>query len=211
MSLVGFGQPDDGIIQMCYVVSDIRAAMKLWIDKLKVGPWFLLDHFSGTNPKYRGRDSKADVSLAMSFAGHMNIELIQPNDAEPSVYREWIDKRGYGFHHWGRATRNFDRDVAHYQAQGHDLVFLAGVPSGGSVAYMDTTAQLPGYLELIELGAGSRRSSASSIAPASAGTVRIRCAHSSDVDLDLDAIGILQEQLDQSGIRHVVDGIGDFL
>jgi hypothetical protein len=154
MGLVGFGQPDDGIVQMCYVVPDIRAAMNLWIDKLKVGPWFLLDHFSGTNPKYRGRDSKADVSLAMSFAGHMNIELIQPNDAEPSVYREWIEKRGYGFHHWGRATRDFDRDVARYQAQGHDLVFLAGVPSGGSVAYMDTTAQLPGYVELIELGAG---------------------------------------------------------
>ena len=70
MSLVGFGQPDDGIIQMCYLVPDIRAAMKLWIDKLKVGPWFLLDHFGGTNPKYRGRDSKADVSLVMSFAGH---------------------------------------------------------------------------------------------------------------------------------------------
>ena len=44
----------------------------------------------------------------MSFAGHMNIELIQPlNDAEPSVYREWIEKRGYGFHHWGRATDEF--------------------------------------------------------------------------------------------------------
>jgi len=38
MSLVGFGQPDDGIIQMCYLVPDIRAAMSLWIDKLKVAP-----------------------------------------------------------------------------------------------------------------------------------------------------------------------------
>ena len=78
MSLVGFGQPDDGIIQTCYLVPDIRAAMTLWIDKLKVGPWFLLDHFSGTHPKYRGRDSKADVSLAMSFAGHMNIGSFSP-------------------------------------------------------------------------------------------------------------------------------------
>jgi len=51
MGLVGFGQPDDGVIQMCYVVPDIQAAMKIWIDKLKVGPWFLLDHFSGTDPK----------------------------------------------------------------------------------------------------------------------------------------------------------------
>jgi Glyoxalase/Bleomycin resistance protein/Dioxygenase superfamily len=154
MGLVGFGQPDDGVIQMCYLVPDIQAAMKTWVQKLGVGPWFLLDHFSGTNPQYRGQDSKADVSLAMSFAGHMNIELIQPNDQHPSVYREWIDRKGYGFHHWGRATRNFNEDVARYQAAGHDLVFLAGVPSGGSVAYMDTTALLPGYVEFIELGAG---------------------------------------------------------
>ncbi|HME37416.1 MAG TPA: VOC family protein [Steroidobacteraceae bacterium] len=152
MGLVGFGQPDDGIIQMCYVVPDIQAAMNTWVHKLKVGPWFLLDHFTGTDPKYRGRDSTADVSLAMSFAGHMNIELIQPNNDAPSVYKEWIDRRGYGFHHWGRATAHFERDVAKYQAEGHALVFLAGVPSGGHVAYMDTTAVLPGYVELIELG-----------------------------------------------------------
>lgn len=154
MGLVGFGQPDDGIIQMCYVVPDIRAAMNTWINKLKVGPWFLLDHFTGTDPKYRGRDSSADVSIAMSFAGHMNIELIQPNDDAPSVYREWIERRGYGFHHWGRASLDFDRDVAKYEAAGHELVFLAGVPSGGHVAYMDTTAELPGYVELIGIGAG---------------------------------------------------------
>ena len=152
MGLVGFGQPDDGVIQMAYVVSDIRAAIAHWIEKLKVGPWFLLDHFTGTDPKYRGRDSKADVSLAMSFAGHMNVELIQPNDDEPSVYREWIERRGYGFHHFGLATANFDRDLAKYRAAGHEVAFLAGVPSGGHVAYLDTTAVMPGYVELIELG-----------------------------------------------------------
>jgi hypothetical protein len=154
MGLVGFGQPDDGVIQMCYLVPDIQVAMRTWIAKLNVGPWFLLDHFGGVNPRYRGQESKADVALAMSFAGHMNIELIQPNDAHPSVYREWIDRHGYGFHHWGRATHTFERDVAAYEAQGHDLVFLAGVPTGGSVAYMDTTAILPGYVELIEIGPG---------------------------------------------------------
>jgi hypothetical protein len=154
MGLVGFGQPDDGVIQMCYVVADIRAAMSVWVNKLKVGPWFLLDHFTGGNPKYRGRESTADVAIAMSFAGHMNIELIQTNNDAPSVYREWIDRRGYGFHHWGRATTNFDQDVERYQSAGHDLAFIASVPSGGRVAYMDTTQDLPGYVELIELGAG---------------------------------------------------------
>ena len=154
MGLVGFGQPDDGIVQMCYVVPDIQAAMSLWVKKLKVGPWFLLDHFTGENPKYRGRDSTADVAIAMSFAGHMNIELIQPNNDAPSVYKEWIDRRGHGFHHWGKATMNFDEDVEHYRSAGHELAFIATVPSGGRVAYMDTTRELPGYVELIEFGAG---------------------------------------------------------
>ena len=91
MSLVSFGQPDDGIIQMAYVVTDIQAAMELWISKLKVGPWFLLPSFTGVDPQYRGRPSQADVSLAMSFAGHMNVELIQPNNDAPSVYREVLE------------------------------------------------------------------------------------------------------------------------
>ena len=51
MGLVGFGQPDDGVIQMAYVVEDIRASMHSWVQKLGVGPWFLLEHFTGTDPK----------------------------------------------------------------------------------------------------------------------------------------------------------------
>jgi hypothetical protein len=154
MGLVGFGQPDDGVVQMAYVVADIRATINHWVQQLKVGPWFLLEHFTGDNPQYRGRESKADVALAMSFAGHMNVELIQPNNDAPSVYREWIERHGYGFHHWGKATWQFDQEVASYRAAGHELAFLAHVPTGGRVAYMDTTALLPGYVELIELGGG---------------------------------------------------------
>lgn len=152
MGLVGFGQPDDGIIQMAYVVKDIHAAMAEWVGKLDVGPWFLLDHFTGEEPVYRGQPSTADIAIAMAFAGHMNIELIQPNNDAPSVYRELIERRGYGFHHWGRATWHFDRDLERYRAAGHEVGFICRVPSGGRVAYMDTTKQLPGFVELIELG-----------------------------------------------------------
>jgi hypothetical protein len=152
MSLVSFGQPDDGIIQMAYVVLDIHRAMEQWVSKLKVGPWFLLPNFTGIEPQYRGEPSRAEVSLAMSFAGHMNVELIQPNNDAPSVYGEVLETRGPGFHHFGVATANFDRDVERYRAAGHELAFFLRVPSGGRVAYMDTTAQLPGFVELIELG-----------------------------------------------------------
>lgn len=43
--------------------------------------------------------------------------------------------------------------MAEYQASGYELAFLAGVPTGGRVAYMDTTRDLPGMVEFIELGA----------------------------------------------------------
>jgi hypothetical protein len=153
MGLLNFGQPDDGIIQTAYVVKDIHGAIHQWVEQCKVGPWFLLEHFTGVDASYRGKPSEADVAIAMSFAGHMMIELIQPNNNAPSVYREAIDQRGYGFHHWGLGSKDLDRDVEIYQKRGAELAFFARVPSGGRVAYMDTTAQLPGMVELIELGA----------------------------------------------------------
>jgi len=153
MGLVNFGQPDDGVIQMAYVVEDIRQAMDTWVKKLNVGPWFLLDSFAGVDAQYRGKPTSASVSLAMSFAGHMMVELIQEHDKVPSVYRETIEKRGYGFHHWGIATKDFDRSVREYEASGYEMAFLARVPTGGRVGYLDTTRDLPGMVELIELGA----------------------------------------------------------
>lgn len=152
MGQVGFGQPDDGIIQMAYVVPDLHAAMAQWTQSLHVGPWFVLEHFTGVDAVYRGQPSRAELTLAMSFAGHMNIELIQPKNDAPSVYCEVLERRGYGFHHWGVATWNFDAAVARYESAGHPLAFRLAVPSGGRVAYMDTTGVLPGYTELIELG-----------------------------------------------------------
>jgi hypothetical protein len=157
MPLLSFGQPDKGIMQMAYVVQDLRAAIDEWVQRLNVGPWFVLDHFTGIDPVYRGAPSHADITLAMSFAGHMNIELIQINDAHPSVYKEHIDKHGYGFHHWGVATADFKTDIARYEKMGMDVAFRLGVPTGGEVAYLDTRGKLPGFVELIETSPGMER------------------------------------------------------
>jgi hypothetical protein len=152
MSLVSFGQPDDGVIQMAYVVEDIQKAMREWAEDLKIGPWFLLPGFRGVEATYRGQPSEMEADLAMSFSGHMNIELIQQRNDAPSVYGDTLGK-GYGFHHWGVATSHFDRDVEKYQKKGYELAFSAKVPSGGRIGYFDTKGRLPGMIELLELGA----------------------------------------------------------
>jgi len=149
MKTLGFGQKVGQIVQMAYVVEDIRASIDWWVRDTGTGPWFLLDHFIGPDHVYRGEQSRADVTIAMAFAGHMQIELIQPLDTNPSVYRETIETRGYGFHHVGFATEDVDAGIADYEARGYALAFKAGVPTGGSVAYLDGGPGHPGFVELI--------------------------------------------------------------
>ena len=149
MTTLGFGQAIGQIMQMAYVVADIEAAMAWWVRDAKTGPWFLLDSFLGPDHVYRGAPSTADVRIAMAFAGHMQIELIQPKDDNPSVYRETIMRTGYGFHHIGIACADVDAELAAYEARGYTLAFRAGVPTGGAVAYLEPPQAAPGFVELI--------------------------------------------------------------
>ncbi len=145
----GFGQRTGQIVQMAYVVPDMRAAMERWIRDCGVGPWFLLESFTSPEQLYRGQPNTADIKLAMAFAGHMCIELIQPKDDRPSVYKEIIDQRGYGFHHVGIAVTDVPRAQADYTARGYRTAFEAPVPSGGTVLYLEDGSFDPGFIELI--------------------------------------------------------------
>jgi Glyoxalase/Bleomycin resistance protein/Dioxygenase superfamily len=149
MTMLGFGQSIGQIIQTAYIVEDIHASIDWWINDAKTGPWFLLDSFLAPDHVYRGAPSTADVKIAMGFAGHMCIELIQPRDGNPSVYRETAQSRGFGFHHLGLACADVDAEILTYEARGYELAFRAGVPTGGAVAYRDGGTANPGFLELI--------------------------------------------------------------
>lgn len=151
MSHREFGPSQSGVFQVAYVVEDLDAAIRTWTDQLGAGPWFALRGFTGENPVYRGEPSKASISLAMAFSGGMCIELVQPDDEYPSIWRDHIERRGCGFHHFGRLTTSYDTDVKRYVDDGHELVWQAGVPSGGRLGFIDTTDVLPGYQELMEV------------------------------------------------------------
>jgi len=147
---LGFGQPIGGVVQTAYVVADIHASIAHFQRDCGAGPFFLLDHFLGEGQVYRGRPSTADVAIAMGYVGHMQIELIQPLDEQPSVYRETIENHGHGFHHFGIAFTDVEAALADYLSRDYTLVFRAPVPTGGSVAYLETSASAaPGFIELI--------------------------------------------------------------
>lgn len=154
-SELGYGQPLGGVAQTAFIVPDLHQAIARWVTDMRAGPFFVLPHFLVPGQTYRGAESTADIAIAMGFAGHMLIELIQPLDNEPSVYKETMELRGYGFHHLGIACADVDADSRHYQARGYQEAFRAAVPTGGEVVYLDngSGAQL-GFLELLPVTPG---------------------------------------------------------
>ena len=104
--------------------------------------------------RYRAAPTTVDVSIAMAFTGSMCVELIQQHDDQPSVYLESISTSGYGFHHCGIGTRNFDSLLAKYVALGHEAVFTDREPGGARIAYLSSADSLSGMTELIELTEG---------------------------------------------------------
>jgi hypothetical protein len=148
--------PPANILQIAYTVPDIEAAIRAHAERLKIGPWFVRGPFQSAKARYRGAPSSLSLTIAISFSGPLMLELIQQHDDAPSVYRETIGRQGHGFHHWGVACDSFDDQLAAYRALGHEPVFSDETPSGARVAYLDTTRELPGMIELIEMTDANR-------------------------------------------------------
>ncbi|MCB2066328.1 MAG: VOC family protein [Erythrobacter sp.] len=149
-ALLGYGQPLGGVAQTAFIVPDLHEAIHQWARDMGAGPFFVLPHLLAPGQTYRGAESRADVTLAMGFAGHMLIELIQPLDDHPSVYRETRELRGFGFHHLGIACADVDAASQEYQARGYHEAYRAAVPTGGEVIYLDDgSGAARGFLELL--------------------------------------------------------------
>jgi len=148
-----WGQPDDGVIQVAYVVEDLRTAIVRHCRELNIGPWFLFEHFQFLWLKSRGAPATLDISLALAFSGPMMFELIQQNDVNASVYQQVRAQRGGGFHHWAVGVRpeRYDQFLRDYEARGYPLVLEGAVAVGARAAYFDTTRDLTGMIEVIEV------------------------------------------------------------
>lgn len=145
-----FGQPAGAIIQVAYVVEDIERSMREFAERLKIGPWFASGPFVPPEGRYRGQPTDMRLTLAVGFAGHMSFELIEQQDTKPSVYREIVEHRGYGFHHWAMPVEDLDAEVARYRSLGYEAAFSDRSPRGYRIVYVDTTRDLPGMIELME-------------------------------------------------------------
>jgi hypothetical protein len=145
-----WGRPTEGIFQTAFVVEDLDVAIEQFSSRFQVGPWRTFRDVGPEGALYRGEPARSRLHVAFGFARHMTYELVQPVDGAPSVYRDVINDRGYGFHHFGYGTKDFDKAVAAMHAEGYQTVGSLELPDL-RLAIFDTRDVMPGMTELIEV------------------------------------------------------------
>ena len=79
---------------------------------------------------------------------NIEVEVIQPADDAPSIWRECLDRDGEGLHHISFAVKNMAENLARWGYR------YAGPTKGeypnGRYAYLDTLSNLKVILEFLE-------------------------------------------------------------
>ena len=136
------------ITQNGYVVKDIEAAMRHWIDVLGVGPWYYVERAPIENFRYKGEPSPVHVSIALANSGPLQIELIQPRNDAPSMYRDFLAAGHEGLQHLAYWTKTFEADLARALEAGYEIGHSGEVGSPGRFAYLETEGHPGTVVEL---------------------------------------------------------------
>jgi hypothetical protein len=136
-------------MQMCWVVPDLDAAIRHWLDSTGAGPFFVFEDVHFTESHYRG--TPMDVAphrAAIGQHGDMQIELICPVGDHPGIWRDVVPGGGFGFHHVGLYCDDYEAERAAYLSTGAQMAF-EGLMMGARTCYIDTVPTLGFMTELI--------------------------------------------------------------
>jgi Glyoxalase/Bleomycin resistance protein/Dioxygenase superfamily len=150
MAQFSFDLPVGAVCQFAFYVTDIPAAMREYAQQLNVGPWFYMERVAIKNT-YRGKPTVFNGSIAVGYAGPMQIELIHQSDAQPSVFMEIDAGRRNGLHHQAVAVRDFDGRIKAYTESGFETAMYVENEFRNRIAYIDTKGKLPFFIEVVEV------------------------------------------------------------
>jgi hypothetical protein len=136
-------------MQLCWVVPDLEAAIGNWVRTTGAGPFFVFGevHFEDSN--YRGTPMDVAPSRAsIGYLGDMQIELVQPTEDSPGIWRDVVPFGQAGFHHVGLYCQDYEAERAATLAAGNEMAF-EGLMMGAKTCYIDTVGTLGFMTELI--------------------------------------------------------------
>jgi catechol 2,3-dioxygenase-like lactoylglutathione lyase family enzyme len=118
-------------MQLGMVVSDIGVAVDFWVDRLGIGPWVVVeDALMDRQLVHRGRLTSARMTVAFTYAGDTQLELIAPTDDAPSPYREFLAEGREGVHHLGFWPDDYGASCAALERAGFEELSRIDAPDG---------------------------------------------------------------------------------
>lgn len=143
------------IRQNAYLVDDLDQAMARWV-RLGVGPFFAMRSQVQAGSEYRGQPTAPVVSLAFANSGPLQIELIVQEDEAPSIYKEFTDAGGRGFHHVAFWAEDFDGALGSANDAGWPVVHRGNAGGMANFAYLDAGGFTSTVVEVMELNEVTR-------------------------------------------------------
>jgi len=148
-------------MQLAFLVKDMDAALELWSDKLKIGPFVVFEKAIGSRHFFhRGQRSPIDFSLALAYVGETQIELICQNNDAPSMYTEaWGNGMGAGGgpHHIGFWPDDMEAAARELKEQGFQELDSIRSPSGEvDVYYFSSPPSLGLIVEVVPMNSARR-------------------------------------------------------
>jgi methylmalonyl-CoA/ethylmalonyl-CoA epimerase len=141
---------DQVIFQVAFVTDDIEESKKWFADmfSMKVPETVVTATREETQAEYLGKPSDARCKLAFFEFGNVTVELLEP-DESPSCWRDILERKGPGFHHFAFKVRGMKDKIAAFEKGGYPLL-QRGEFTGGRYAYVDTEKQYGALVELLE-------------------------------------------------------------
>ena len=138
--------------QLAYVPEDFDSALRFWTEDLGVGPFFVLEHVPFSKLTYQGQPSAADITVAFSYWGEVQIELITQHDASASVFKTFLDEGKSGVHHICMRVDDLGRARSLCEAIGAPIVQEASTAGAGEFLFADFSGRGPDCLvEIVRL------------------------------------------------------------
>lgn len=139
-------------VQIAWVTRDIEATEQTLTRLMGAKKWIRMPdiHFAPDSCTHRGRPADFVAHVSFSYAGDMQLELIQPVSGT-SVYSEFIDDSGPGLHHVAVAAPDQDAFAAmleEFGAHGVPVLAQGMMPGGMRYAYVSAPEAGVPYLEI---------------------------------------------------------------
>jgi len=147
-ALVGLSVGQVGI-----VVHDLESACRRYSALWQCGPWRVFTYSPAilSYQTYRGEPSRYSMRIALNPTTPQ-LELLQPLEG-PSVYDDWLERRGEGLHHVAAYVGDADAAIASMAAVGYGVAQEGrgfGVDGDGAFVYFDTEHDLGYLLEVVQ-------------------------------------------------------------